>query len=93
VIQNANRTENRICIITVQYSLGQPWLIKPTKRRFVRLWNICTAKPTTAGHYSISQTALMPFKILNRAFMFLRCGFAVERAEIFSFIGSRILLA
>ena len=35
----------------------------------------------------------MPFEILNRAFVFLRCCFAVERAEIFSFARSRISLA
>jgi hypothetical protein len=32
----------------------------------------------------------MPFEILNRAFVFLRCILAVERAEIFSFACSRI---
>jgi hypothetical protein len=35
----------------------------------------------------------MPFEILNRAFVFLRCILAVERAEIFSFACSRIFLA
>jgi hypothetical protein len=35
----------------------------------------------------------MPFEILNRAFVFLRCSLAVERAEIFSFARSRIFLA
>jgi hypothetical protein len=35
----------------------------------------------------------MPFEILNRAFVFLRCIPAVERAEIFSFACSRIFLA
>ena len=35
----------------------------------------------------------MPFEILNRAFVFLRCIPAVERAEIFSFTRSRIFLA
>jgi hypothetical protein len=34
----------------------------------------------------------MPFEILNRAFMFLRCILAVERAEISSFSRRRILL-
>jgi hypothetical protein len=34
----------------------------------------------------------MVFEILNRAFVFLRCCLAVERAEIFSFARSRILL-
>jgi hypothetical protein len=35
----------------------------------------------------------MPFEILNRAFVFLRRSLAIERAEIFSFPRSRILLA
>jgi hypothetical protein len=35
----------------------------------------------------------MRFEILNRAFVFLRCCLAVERAEIFSFSDSRIFLA
>jgi len=35
----------------------------------------------------------MPLEILNRAFVFLRRSLAVERAEIFSFTGSRIFLA
>ena len=35
----------------------------------------------------------MPFEILNRAFVFLRCRLAVERAEISSFADSRIFLA
>ena len=34
----------------------------------------------------------MPFEILNRAFVFLRCCLALERAEIFSFARSRIFL-
>jgi hypothetical protein len=39
------------------------------------------------------EPALMPLEILNRAFVFLRCSLAVERAEIFSFARSRIFLA
>ena len=35
----------------------------------------------------------MPLEILNRAFVFLRRRLAIERAEIFSFPGSRIFLA
>jgi hypothetical protein len=35
----------------------------------------------------------MPLEILNRSFVFLRRSFAVERAEIFSFARSLILLA
>jgi hypothetical protein len=35
----------------------------------------------------------MPFEKLNRAFVFLRRGLAVERAEISSFARSRIFLA
>ena len=35
----------------------------------------------------------MPLEILNRAFVFLRRSFAVERAEIFSFARSLIFLA
>lgn len=35
----------------------------------------------------------MPFEILNRAFVFLRCTLAVERTEIFSFARSWIFLA
>jgi len=35
----------------------------------------------------------MMLEILNRAFVFLRCTLAVERAEIFSFARSRIFLA
>jgi hypothetical protein len=34
----------------------------------------------------------MPLEILNRAFVFLRRSFAVERAETFSFARSRIFL-
>jgi len=34
----------------------------------------------------------MPLEILNRAFVFLRCVLAVERAEIFSLARSRIFL-
>jgi len=32
-----------------------------------------------------ARESLMVLEILNRAFVFLRCSFAVERAEIFSF--------
>jgi hypothetical protein len=35
----------------------------------------------------------MPLEILNRAFVFLRCSLAIERAKIFSFARSRIFLA
>ena len=35
----------------------------------------------------------MPFEKLNRAFVFLRCSLAAERAEIFSFARSLIFLA
>ena len=35
----------------------------------------------------------MPLEILNRALVFLRCSLAVEGAEIFSFVRSRIFLA
>jgi hypothetical protein len=35
----------------------------------------------------------MPLEILNRAFVLLRRSPAIERAEIFAFAGSRILLA
>ncbi len=35
----------------------------------------------------------MPFEILNRAFVFLRCCLTLERAEIFSFARSRIFLS
>lgn len=35
----------------------------------------------------------MPLEILNRAFVFLRCSLAAERAEIFPLAGSRIFLA
>jgi hypothetical protein len=40
-----------------------------------------------------SSLALMPLEILNRAFVFLRCSLAIERAKIFSFARSRIFLA
>ena len=35
----------------------------------------------------------MPFEILNRAFVFLRCSLRVEGAEISSFADPRIFLA
>jgi hypothetical protein len=38
------------------------------------------------------EPGLMPFEILNRAFVFLRRSFAVERAEISSFARLRIFL-
>jgi hypothetical protein len=50
----------------------------------------------TTGHRPVATTfraALMPFEILNRAFVFLRRSLAVERTEIFSFARSRIFLA
>ena len=40
-----------------------------------------------------ARESLMVLEILNRAFVFLRCTLAVERAEIFSFARSRIFLA
>jgi hypothetical protein len=40
----------------------------------------------------IPREILMPLEILDRAFVFLRCCLAVERAEIFSFPRSRIFL-
>ena len=49
-------------------------------------------EPPQAGSYTFLN-GLMPFEILNRAFVFLRCCLAVERAEIFSFARSRIFLA
>jgi hypothetical protein len=50
-----------------------------------------TKQITSTG--TLNQTALMPFEILNRAFVFLRRCLALERAEIFSFARSRIFLA
>jgi hypothetical protein len=50
-------------------------------------------EPATGRWLQHSQTALMPFEILNRAFVFFRRSLAVERAEIFSFARSRIFLA
>ena len=49
-------------------------------------------EPPQAGSYTFLNW-LMPFEILNRAFVFLRRSLAVERAEIFSFARSRISLA
>jgi hypothetical protein len=40
-----------------------------------------------------ARESLMVLEILNRAFVFLRCSFAVERAEIFSFSRFRSFLA
>ena len=40
-----------------------------------------------------ARESLMVLEILNRAFVFLRCSFAVERAEIFSFSRSQIFVA
>ena len=50
-------------------------------------------EPATGRWLHHFETALMALEILNRAFVFLRCSLAVERAEIFSFTRSRIFLA
>jgi hypothetical protein len=75
-----------------QCSLGQAGLIKPQK--VVGFGNI---RNDTTGHRPVATTfaepVLMPFEILNRAFVFLRCCLALESAEIFSFARSRIFLA
>jgi hypothetical protein len=40
-----------------------------------------------------ARESLVVLEILNRAFVLLRCSFAVERAEVFSFARFRIFLA
>ena len=50
-------------------------------------------QPATGRWLQHSYSALVPFEILNRAFVFFRRRLAVEGAEIFSFARSRIFLA
>jgi hypothetical protein len=77
-----------------QYKLREDDLIKPTKKGAFGFGNI---RDNQTGHRPVTTTfvepVLMPFEILNRAFMFLRCCLALESAEIFSFARSRIFLS
>jgi hypothetical protein len=52
-----------------------------------------TQPATAGGRYNIVRAPLVPFEILNRAFVFLRRRLAVEGAEISSFADPRIFLA
>ena len=73
-----------------QCRLGQAGQIKPQKCLALEI--SITTQPATGRWRQHSQTGLMPFEILNRAFVFLCRCLAIERAEIFSFARSRIFL-
>src|SRR5258707_4594359 len=98
-MQNAYRWESRTCLIAI-YSLTV-WntdasLIKPAKFE----QGTTASQPSRSGRRlgnrrssKRSSLALMPLKILNRAFVFLHRSLAAVSAEIFSLARSRIFLA
>ncbi len=98
-MQNAYGWESRTFLIGI-YSITV-WntdasLIKPAKFEQGTTASQPSRFPSTVRKPSLleaKQRPLMPFEILNRAFVFLRRSLAVERAEIFSFARSRIFLA
>src|SRR4029077_2304859 len=98
-MQNAYGWESRTCLIAI-YSITV-WntdasLIKPAKFEQGTTASQSSCSRRRLGNrrsLKRSSLALMPFEILNRALVFLRCCLALERAEIFSFPRCRIFLA
>src|SRR5947208_13597134 len=77
----------------MQYSLGQPGLIKPAKigLRAVLEIPVMTNQPQVTG-YRIPRTVLVTLEILNRAYLFICSSLAVKGPGIFPLARSRIFV-
>jgi hypothetical protein len=69
--------------------------IRPGKQRVAasRRQRLVPISHTELARHESSTRILLPLKVLDRSFVFLRRGRCLERAEISSFPGFRIFLA